>query len=79
MLIHSPAAMLIAPAIAPARPARRTMLALTPLPEKPITSDTFEISPSLVPNTAARASPPETERWPGCASVWRRNDPLGTP
>ncbi|MBI5087600.1 MAG: hypothetical protein HZB15_01655 [Actinobacteria bacterium] len=67
-LIHSPAAMLTAPASAPARPARRTTLAFTPLPAKPMTKRTFDVSPSLMPNTEARASPPCTARCPGCGS-----------
>ena len=50
------------PAMAPARPARRTIEASTPPPANPRISDTFDTSPSLIPNTAARAEPPVTER-----------------
>jgi hypothetical protein len=56
-LIHSPAAIEMPPAIAPASPARRTMDESAPEPAKPRISDTFDTSPSLIPNTAARASP----------------------
>src|SRR3954471_2676267 len=66
MLIHSPAAMLTEPAIAPAIPARRTRLEFTPLPANQITSDTLDTRPSLIPNTPARARPPDTERCGGC-------------
>ncbi len=69
MLIHSPAAIEIAPATAPARPASRTISVSTPEPAKPRISETFETSPSLMPNTAARASPPDTERCSPCASA----------
>ena len=62
MLTHSPAAMLVAPAIAPANPASRTTDDATPAPANPITNDTLDTSPSLTPKTAARARPPATER-----------------
>src|SRR5258706_12953465 len=74
MLTNSPAAMLVAPAMAPARPASRTTDDATPALANPITSDTLETSPSLTPKTAARASPPATERWPGCDSARRRKE-----
>ncbi len=67
-LIHSPAAIEMPPAIAPASPARRTMDESAPEPAKPRMSDTFDTSPSLMPNTAARARPPDTERWPPWSS-----------
>ena len=69
-LIHSPAAMLMPPAIAPASPARRTMDDSAPPPAKPRISDTLDTSPSLTPNTAARAVPPATARWPGWCAWW---------
>src|SRR5512141_2822854 len=72
MLTHSPAAMLVAPAMAPAIPARRTTDGATPAPAKPMTNETLETSPSLTPNTAARARPPATERCPGCDSARRK-------
>ena len=59
---HSPAAIEIPPATAPARPARRTTPTATPEPAKPSSSETLETSPSLAPNTAARARPPLIER-----------------
>jgi len=62
-LTHSPAAMLIDPAMAPARPARRTTLESAPPPANPTISDTLDTNPSLAPNTAARARPPATDRW----------------
>ena len=55
--------MLTAPATAPAIPARRTIDESAPLAANPRISDTFDTSPSLTPNTAARARPPATERW----------------
>lgn len=71
--------MLAAPAMAPAMPANLTTEESTPLLAKPMTSDTFDTKPSLIPNTAARARPPDTERCPGCCSlvemnVWRLMD-----
>ena len=62
MLTHSPAAIEMAPATAPAKPARRTMVESTPLAANPRMSETFETKPSLIPKTAARARPPDTER-----------------
>ena len=61
-LTHSPAAMLMPPASAPANPASRTTDDVAPPPAKPRMSDTFDTSPSLTPNTAARATPPVTTR-----------------
>ncbi len=62
MLIHSPAAIEIAPATAPAMPARRTTEVSTPDAANPRSNETFDTSPSLTPNTAARARPPDTAR-----------------
>ena len=61
-LIHSPAAIEMPPAMAPASPARRTIPASAPLPANPRINDTFDTSPSDTPNTAARAAPPVTDR-----------------
>jgi hypothetical protein len=61
--------MLAAPAMAPAIPASRTTFPPTLLPAKPITRDTFDTSPSLMPKTAARARPPDTDRCPACCSA----------
>ena len=36
-----------------------------PAPANPMTNETFETSPSLTPNTAARARPPATGTVPG--------------
>ena len=45
MLTHSPAAMLVAPAMAPASPASRTTDESTPAPAKPMTNDTLRHQP----------------------------------
>src|SRR4051812_2559479 len=74
-LIHSPAAMLMPPAMAPASPASRTIDASTPLPAKPRISETLDTSPSLMPKTAARAELPVTERcwwWTSACATARR-------
>ena len=61
--IHSPDAMENAPAMSTAIPARRTTLGPALAPAKPRINDTLVTSPSLTPNTAARAPPPWTLRW----------------
>src|SRR5687768_13271496 len=63
MELYSPAAIDTAPAIRPARPARRTTLGAGSAPATPRISPTFETSPSLTPKTAARAAPPCMSRW----------------
>ena len=60
---YSPAAIETAPAISPARPARRTTPAAGLAPATPRMSDTFDTSPSDTPNTAARAAPAWMSRW----------------
>ena len=52
---YSPAAIETAPAMRPARPARRTTPAAGSAPATPRISETFDTRPSLTPNTAARA------------------------
>ncbi len=59
---YSPAAIENDPAISPATPARRTIAPPGLAPAMPSTSEIFVTSPSLTPNTAARAPPPPTSR-----------------
>ena len=59
---YSPAAMEKAPAIIPARPARRTTACEACAPAMPKMSETLVTSPSLTPKTAARAPPLPIER-----------------
>ena len=59
---YSPVAMEKAPPMSPAIPASRTDPADAWAPAMPRISDTLETSPSLMPNTAARAPPPLTLR-----------------
>ena len=66
---HSPAAIEMPPATAPAKPASRTTELAAPDPANPKISDTLDTRPSLAPNTAARANPPDTGRWPVCGSA----------
>ena len=61
--LYSPAAIEIAPATSPASPASRTTAGAGSAPATPRISPTFDTSPSLTPNTAARAAPPWTSRW----------------
>ena len=58
METYSPDAMEKAPATSPAMPANRTTAPPGWAPAKPKMSDTLVTSPSLTPNTAARAPPP---------------------
>ena len=44
-------------------PASSTMLLSLVPPATPITSEKFDTSPSLTPNTAARSTPPTSVRW----------------
>ena len=60
---YSPEAMEKEPATRPATPASRTMEPPGLAPAMPRTRDTFVTSPSLMPNTAARAPPPPMFRW----------------
>ena len=60
---YSPAAIDTAPPMSPASPARRTSAGAGLAPAKPRTMATLDTSPSLTPNTAARAAPPWTLRW----------------
>src|SRR5487761_1428472 len=69
---NSPAAMEKAPATRPARPASRTTLAAGGAPATPRISETFVTSPSLMPNTAARAPPDWMSRWWGSPWAFRR-------
>ncbi len=59
---YSPVAIENAPPIRPAIPARRTAPAVEWAPAMPRISETLDTSPSLMPNTAARAPPPLTLR-----------------
>ena len=57
---YSPAAIEMAPASRPDTPARRTNDGSVLAPAMPRMSATLDTSPSLIPNTAARAVPPWT-------------------
>src|SRR5487761_667692 len=82
---YSPAAMEKAPPTSPASPARRTTPAWGWAPAMPRMRETLVTRPSLIPNTAARAPPPDRLRWwwsRACISAtgrWRPRTRAGTP
>ena len=80
---YSPAAIEKAPATSPARPVRRTTAPLGWAAATPTMSETLVTSPSLMPKTAARATPGQDHGGdgrgrlqPGGASVERSDTPV---